>query len=243
MGLGLAITPYSGGLAYAAGHEESDTTHTGGPKGPGGQGSGGNHSSGSHETDAEGGTDHEGGKGGPKKGAQDQGKGGSNAGGQRSGGDSGRPVWAKEGIPEVELGRLNVARSPDQVLDRAYAEALGSMSPSVLAFYGRNLEGMIEQLSLNWDEVSFIDSPLQNLALLRDALDGQSVLTTQGINPSNATLMAVFLGSASDKTIPVTTNTVLAVSAILDRPMTTAQAAALAADAERIRIAILAGHG
>ncbi|MGJ8621474.1 MAG: hypothetical protein ACSHW1_01775 [Yoonia sp.] len=249
MGLSLAIAPSFSSFAFADGHEDGDTTHTGGPKGPGGQGGGGGHTTDGHDPDAEDHTDHEGGQGGPKSGQQGEREGqngrgdGGQGAGQGAGQESGRPVWAQEGIPEVELGRLNVARSPDSVLDRAYAEALGSMTPDVLAFYGRDLDSMITELSLRWDEVSFIDSPLQNLALLREALDSQSVLTTRGINPSNDTLMAAFLGTASDKEIPITTNTVLALTAILERPMTVEEAAALAADAEQIHIAILAGHG
>ena len=154
-----------------------------------------------------------------------------------------KPVWAQEGIPEVELGRLNVARSPEQVLDRAYTEALSSFTPEVAAFYNLDLAAMERELSTNWDNVQFIDSPLQNLALMRDALDGQSVLQQVGITTDNGTLLAVFLGTASDKAVPVTTETALAVSTILDQPLTAADAEALAEDAERIRQAILAGHG
>ncbi|MDB4254772.1 hypothetical protein [Yoonia sp.] len=255
IGLGLVMTPSLSSFALADGHEDGDTTHTGGPKGPGGQGSGDDHTSGGddhtssdHETDTEDHSDHEGGQGGPKNGEEgqgqgQQGQGGGGSGQQGSGGESGRPVWAQEGIPEVELGRLNVARSPDHVLDRAYAEAVGSMTPEVLTFYSRDLEEMITELSLNWEQVDFIDSPLQNLALLREALDGPSVLTTEEINTNKDTLMAVFLGSASDKNIPITTNTVLALTAILARPMSKEDAEALATNAERIRAAILAGHG
>ena len=241
IGLGLVMTPSLSSFALAEGHEDGDTTHSGGPKGPGGQGGGDDHTSCGHETDTEDHSDHEGGQGGPKNGEEGQGGGGS--GQQGSGGESGRPVWAQEGIPEVELGRLNVARSPDHVLDRAYAEAVGSMTPEVLTFYSRDLEEMITELSLNWEQVDFIDSPLQNLALLREALDGPSVLTTEEINTNKDTLMAVFLGSASDKNIPITTNTVLALTAILARPMSKEDAEALATNAERIRAAILAGHG
>lgn len=255
IGLGLVMTPSLSSFALADGHEDGDTTHTGGPKGPGGHGSGDDHTSGGddhtssdHETDTEDHSDHEGGQGGPKNGEEgqgqgQQGQGGGGSGQQGSGGESGRPVWAQEGIPEVELGRLNVARSPDHVLDRAYAEAVGSMTPEVLTFYSRDLEEMITELSLNWEQVDFIDSPLQNLALLREALDGPSVLTTEEINTNKDTLMAVFLGSASDKNIPITTNTVLALTAILARPMSKEDAEALATNAERIRAAILAGHG
>lgn len=255
VGLGLATAPNLVGFAFAETHEEDGTTHTGGPKGPGGKGGGGHttdgHDTDGHDSDSDDHTDHEGGQGGQGRGGQGAGRDGEGgngsdgggSGGQQASQNSGRPVWAQEGIPDVELGRLNVARSPNQVLDRAYHEALGSMTPDVLAFYGNSLEGMIEQLSLHWDEVNFVDSPLQNLALLREALEGQSVLTDQGINSSNETLMAAFLGTASDKSIPITTDTVLALATILKRPITSAAAAALAKDAERVRIAILAGHG
>jgi len=248
IGLGLVMTPSLSSFALAEGHEDGDTTHSGGPKGPGGQGGGDDHTSSGHETDTEDHSDHEGGQGGPKNGEEgqgqgQQGQGGGGSGQQGSGGESGRPVWAQEGIPEVELGRLNVARSPDHVLDRAYAEAVGSMTPEVLTFYSRDLEEMITELSLNWEQVDFIDSPLQNLALLREALGSESKLTTEKVNLSNDTLMAVFLGTASDKNIPITTNTVLALTAILERPMSKEDAEALATNAERIRAAILAGHG
>jgi hypothetical protein len=55
--------------------------------------------------------------------------------------------------------------------------------------------------------------------------------------------MAAFLGVASDKAIPITADTVTAVTTILGAPMTGAAAAALAADAEAIRVAVQTGHG
>jgi hypothetical protein len=142
----------------------------------------------------------------------------------------------------VELGRLNVARSPSQVLDRAYAEALSAFTEEVAAFYRLDLAEMERELATNWDSVRIIDSPLQNLSLLRDALDGRSALLDVGITTDNDTLLAVFLGTASDKTMPVTTETALAISAILGQPLSQAEAAALAEQAERIRQAILEGH-
>lgn len=159
----------------------------------------------------------------------------------KSGG--GKPAWAQEGIPEVELGRLSVARSPDQVLDRALAEALATITPDIVSFYSLPLDQMIEQFSLNWDNISIYDSPLQNLALMKDALDGTSDLTALGVANSVDTLLAAFLGVASDKTVPISTDTVIAVTTILGTPVTGAAAADLAADAEAIRIAVLAGHG
>ncbi len=81
-----------------------------------------------------GGDGHDGGSGGDGHGGSGQGAGGGNAqqGQDRS---SGRPTWAQEGIPDVDLGRLNVARSPNHVLDRAFDEAIASFTPEMTAFY------------------------------------------------------------------------------------------------------------
>jgi hypothetical protein len=209
-------------------------------------------------------SDGQGNQGGQGQGSQGSQSGQGNQGGQGSGqggpgpdsdgqgpqagspSDSttgGKPAWAQEGIPEVELGRLNVARSPSQVLERAIAEALANISPEMIEFYSMDLDQMILELSTNFDNISFIDSPLQNLSLFQDALDGISTLTSLGVTNTTETLLATFLGVASDKTVPITPDTVVAVSTILGTPITDAEAAALAADAEAIRIAVLAGHG
>lgn len=180
------------------------------------------------------------GQGGP---GEDSDSKGPQAGGPSSSGSGGgKPAWAQEGIPEVELGRLSVARSPDQVLDRAYDEALATIAadPSIEAFYELSLTAMIETLSLEWDETTIIDSPLQNLALMQDLLDGTN---NTGISNDSDTLLAVFLGVASDKAVPISTETVIAVTTILGEPITGDDAADLAAAAEAIRIAVLAGHG
>ena len=173
------------------GHDEGDHDDghdSGGPRGPGG--SGGDHEDDSHSSGSSG------------QGAFGAGEGegrGGDAG--RSGGTGGKPVWAQEGIPEVELGRLNVARSPRQVIDRAFNEALASFTPEVATFYRLDLAAMEKELAENWDNVNLIDSPLQNLALLQDALDGQSILATVGITTDNDTLLAAFLGTASDQSL------------------------------------------
>lgn len=229
----LAVAPQIV-LAPAFAQQSQDS----GGKGPqAGKGSGGHedetHEDGGHEDGG-----HEGGSGHEPIGGT---RAGQSEGGQGSGG--GKPVWSREGIPEVELGRLNVARSPEQVLDRALEEAKSSFTAEVAQFYRQDLDAMIASLSLNWDNVQFIDSPLQNLALLEDALDGTSVLREVGIITDVHTLQAAFLGTASDKTITITPQTALAVATILGSPVSLAEAEALARDAERIRIAILAGHG
>jgi hypothetical protein len=228
----------SGG-SHDEGHDEAEHDDHEGGRGSGRGGSGGGHDDGKS-------TDHGGvgAKGNDSRGAGAEGeRGGQGRGAGAAAAGAGRPAWAQEGITEVELGRLNVARSPGRVLDRAYAEALSSFTNDVAAFYQLDLPSMERELSRNWDGVHIIDSPLQNLALMRDALDGTSSLRSIGITTNNDTLLAAFLGTASDKTIPVTGDTALAVSAILGQPLSPSAAAKLAEDAERIRQAILEGHG
>jgi len=179
------------------------------------------------------------GQGGPGEDSDGQ---GPQSGGPSSDG-GGRPAWAQEGIPEdVELARLSVARSPDHVLARALEEALANITPEIVSFYSMSIDEAVFELSLNWDNVSLYESPLQSLALFQDALDGTSVLTTLGVENDTDTLLALFLGVASDKTEPVTYNSVLAMTVIFEVEMTDAEITALAADAEAIRIAVLAGH-
>lgn len=227
--------------AHAESHStEGEGGHSGGGKG-GNAGKGGSagHDSESHD-DSEG---HDSGsviKGKGSKGGNSGAEGDGKKGKGTSGNAGTRPAWAKEGIPEVELGRLNVARSPDQVLSRAYAEAMATYTPQMAEFYKLSLNDMVQELSLNWDNVAIIDSPLQNLAMLKETLNGTRVLG--GINSAD-TLMAAFLGTASDKTVPISTNTVIAITTILGTPVSGAPASKLAQEAETIRIAILAGHG
>lgn len=227
-----------GGLAWAG-------NNTGAGNGGAGNGASGNGGSGSGSKGAQSGQGNQGGnaKGQAGPDASSDGKGPQAGGPATTGASGGKPNWAQEGIPEVELGRLSVARSPQKVLDKSLAEALNTLSPEMIAFYDQSLQDMIEDLSLNWDEIALIDSPLQNLALLQDALDGSSALTALGVGTDLDTLVAVFLGVASDKTLPISADTVIAVTTILGTPITGAEAEALAADAESVRIAVVAGHG
>ncbi|MFN3991865.1 MAG: hypothetical protein ACK4IU_03040 [Tabrizicola flagellatus] len=91
--------------------------------------------------------------------------------------------------------------------------------------------------------MAFIDSPLQNLALLKDLLAGGTALTGAGVDNDETLLAAMLLGAASDKTITISTDTVIAVTTILGTPVTGDATADLADQAEDIRVAILAGHG
>jgi len=227
---GLAM-PENGVFSSAASAQTAGSGNQGG-QGAGGQGSQSGQGNQGGQGSGQGGPDASSDGKGPQAGAPAD----TSTGG-------GRPAWAKEGIPEVELGRLSVARSPDQVLDRAYAEALATITPEIVSFYSLPFDQMIDELSLNWDSITVYDSPLQSLALMKDALDGTSGLIAEGVTNTNDTLLAAFLGIASDKTVPVTQDTVIAVTTILGTPVTGDAAAALAADAEAIRIAVLAGHG
>ena len=60
-----------------------------------------------------------------------------------------RPVWAQGGIPEVELGRLNVARVPEHTLQKALEKA---------------------QAELLADPTAEIHAPMQNIALYKNAV-------------------------------------------------------------------------
>lgn len=241
--------------------------HSGPGEGPGegagggSGGSGGGHDDGGHDDDGhdddghddgghEGGG-HEGGQGGHNDGGHDsgdhggegQGQGGSAQGGGGEGGMDSRPTWAGEGIPEVELGRLNVARSPNHVLERAYNEALATMTPEMIAFYNLSMDDMLDQLVNNWDGVSFIDSPLQNLSILEALMTGEASPASLGISNDAMTLAAVALGAASDKSIPISEDTVVALSVIMEMDMSPQQVADLATAAEAVRQAIAEGHG
>lgn len=159
-----------------------------------------------------------------------------------------RPVWAQEGLPEVELGRLNVARAPSSVLIRAENEALANYVEEMSELYNLDAYQASALLKTNFSNVSRYDSPLQNLALYKDimtfgvtelrTLDGTLSATSQ------LDLAAIFLGSASDKTIPISENSIIAINRILGLvEMNSDELNTLAIKAELVREAILIGHG
>jgi hypothetical protein len=74
-------------------------------------------------------------------------------------------------------------------------------------------------------------------------MDGEIDLSSVGITNDAFTLAAVFLGVASDKTVPITEETVIALAVIYDIPVSDAYVATLAYHAEEIREAVLEGHG
>lgn len=155
----------------------------------------------------------------------------------------GKPAWAQEGLPVVELGRLNVARSPQHVLDHALAEAVANWDAATMAaFYSLSATDAAAFLLANPD-ILRIDSPLENLALFQDILVDDATQLT-GLTPaSSRDLAAIFLGSASDKTIAVSNDTVTALNTLLSTNIDDADIPYIATGAEAVRSAILTVHG
>lgn len=232
------------GTAWAA-----EDGHSGGPpEGHGGNhggghddGHGGGHEDG-HGDDGHGDDGHAGGHGGQGGGSHSGGGGGAHA--VESGVLRGnRPPWAGGNLPEVELGRLNVSRAPSHVLDRAASEAVAEFDPAMANLYAMDAEAAAGQLSSHYGDTPRVDSPVQNLAMYRDLMTfGETALP--GVTPaSQLDLAAIFLGSAADKTIPITEDTVTAVNTILGlQPMSQEDTAALATKAEAVRVGIAGGH-
>lgn len=250
--LTLLVGPSDSALAAEGGHADtghgSSGGHAGLPRGhQGGRGGSLDHADGhDHETDA--GTSHTGGKGrgGDHASADHTPRAGRGGGGHAVvvrvfGGQ--RPVWAREGIPPVELGRLNVARAPDHVLERAELEALSRFSPQMTSLYKLDAATAADRLRSDYSGTLRIDSPLQNLALYKDIMVfGRSQLP--GVQADQLELAAIFLGSAADKTMPITEDTVIALNRILGLvDLNDADRAALTGKADTVRAAILAGHG
>ena len=195
--LSLALFLSEGSLAIAA---EDGSSHSGG------QGS-------SHVSKGKrGGSSHD--SGGDDHGSSHvKGKGKGRHGGGKAGSDAvtrdrgQRPVWAQEGLPEVELGRLNAARAPDHVLSRALGEAHSALAA---------------------DPQAGVHSPPQNLALYWEAMTSQGTWTREQA--------ATFLATAADKRVPITTDTVRALNLILGVNESDPTAMAQAADSIRQQI-------
>lgn len=224
-------------LLPEAAHAASDGNGQGSQGGNGSQGGGSDNGG----NGSQGGGSDNGGKGAPS--ADSEGK-GPEAGSQGKPDSSGKPAWSQEGIPEVELGRLSVARSPDKVLDAALAEVLANWNPANSTLYSMSAAEFADYVKANWDTISIVDSPLQNLALMDALLDGTLNLSSINVSPaSTIDLAAIFLGAASDKTVPISTDTAIAMNIILELGLTSTQVETLADKAEAVRQAILEAHG
>lgn len=135
----------------------------------------------------------------------------------RGHGRDNRPVWAGGGIPEVELGRLNVSRAPSFVLDRALSEAQS-------------------ELANNPD--AEIHSPMANLAMYRETLKNSELTQVQ------LEAAARYLGTAADKRSTISEETVEALNIILGTGLnlTNEQVSTLSLEADAIRANIMAAH-
>ncbi len=155
-----------------------------------------------------------------------------------------RPPWASPDFPEIELGRLNVARAPNFVLQRAWSHAEEENSAAMAVLYQATAEQAAELLVADYANVSRFHSPVQNLALYQAIMTFGSIEFFTFETQSYLDLAAIFLGSASEKTIPITQDTVVALNRILGlNAMAPDEQALLAAKAELVREAILTGHG
>lgn len=179
------------------------------------------------------------------------------AGGAGTGSQGGKPPWAQEGIDEsVEMGRLNVARAPGRVLlnllDEATATLLLANASATTSIYEA---ASIEAVDVTPTSVR-VDSPLENLALLKDLLsdgqlDGDTVPEGQDGDHaatfvptmSTADFVALLIGSAADKTVPINVTTVNNLLTIMDLDLPAGVSPAeVAADAETVRLDILSAH-
>jgi hypothetical protein len=173
------------------------------------------------------------------------------AGGSTTSSKGGRPVYAKDALvyngTTAELGRMNVARAPEAVFERQLVEALAALNTDS-SLYTLSLAQAIAAITA--ETAVRIDSPLANLALLKDLLaDGKIVVNDSLTLSGSVALQALLVGSASDKTIPITDATVFAVYTILGAVPKTAEggvdAAAIteiATAAESVRQAVLFAH-
>ena len=180
------------------------------------------------------------------------------SGGAGTGSSGGKPVWAQEGLPtnpdgtEVELARLNVVRAPGKLLDKQLIEATAALADLVAG--GGSLyqsADLAAALALISQDVVRVDSPLANLALLKDFLsdgviDGNYVTTdgttNQLLDPAmpDAAFVSLLLGSAADKTVPITVGTVGAMEVLMGLDL--GDNAAIAESADAVRKAILDAH-
>lgn len=229
-----------------------------GPKGPGGP-------TGDKGHKGQGGPAHEiGGKGkgqaGPSADSDAKGPrymGGSNTHKPPVGTRGGKPAWAQDGLlydgQTAELGRLNVARAPDQVFDRQLTEALKTLDLDATSLYKvSDLQTAIAKILAEDPSYVRVDSPLQNLALLKCLLEDNAIGPTSAPvlsvtdGQSFLTVAALLLGSAADKTIAIEPATVYAITKIIEKQEPTLPFGVtieqLAAAADDVREAVLYAH-
>jgi len=155
-----------------------------------------------------------------------------------------------------------VVRAPSHVIDRSLATALAELQP---AFYDQvmaiasnasldeaaKIAALQALIKDNFDSTTVvrIDSPLENLGLFKDLVPDSTIAAASKTYTASSVdqfvlLAAVFIGSASDKTIPVTTATVDAITKIMDLTLPAGVTSdTIATYAEAVRQAIAEAHG
>lgn len=128
-------------------------------------------------------------------------------------------------LQEVEFGRLNVGRSPDQVLSSRLEEALTNLNATETVI---SVDASGRLTYVVDGELLTIDSPLENLALYLDLMDDgvidgltagvdpalQSMLT-DGLTDNDLVLAASLFAAAADKTGTFTVDEVVYMNTIL----------------------------
>ena len=80
-------------------------------------------------------------------------------------------------VQEVAFGRLNLVRSPSRVLDKAYTEAMATLTASEAAITTDPAGRLVATIG---GIAAAIDSPLENVALYRYLIDHGNTLDTTG---------------------------------------------------------------
>lgn len=179
------------------------------------------------------------------------------AGGSATSSRGGKPIWGQDGLVNpatgtaAELGRMNVSRAPAAVFDRQLTEALAAITadPALADFY--KSVAFIADPTTNLDNVVRLDSPLANLALLKVLLTTKADIAVTDASgavvatiPYTTDALAILLGSASDKTLPISQDSVYAIFKILTKaePSADYSLADIATAAETVRVNILYDH-
>jgi hypothetical protein len=130
-------------------------------------------------------------------------------------------------VNEVELGRTNVARAPNQVLLKALAEALGTMDEFASSLTVDDA-GRISYINADGELVT-IDSPLENLALyqaymLATVVNGDLVYDPDPTKDGDEIILpalpegatpATLLAASTDKEEPMTLDEIVYLNSIL----------------------------
>lgn len=185
-----------------------------------------------------------------------------------SGSQGGKKTWSSQEL--TDIGRMNVARAPAQVLDRSLLNAVAEIKRPDGTYNVAFWDAALAILKTSSNQIADlkallanpgtirVDSPLSNLAFYKAILTTGQIKDADGkvvwsVSDADRNLAAsLFVAQASDKTKAVTTETVHAVDVILGFPgevgstatnnPDAAQDARVAVPAEVVRTAIYEVH-